>query len=354
MKFDVVIGNPPYQENTNDSELKLGQEKAVKNVFHYFQNLADDIAKEKSCLIYPGGRWIHQFGKGLGEFGKAQINSPWLSKLVFFPKADEVFSDVAIADGISIVFKNYKKETNTFEYSRLEDLQVKKIIAENPKEDLFILDPAHYTIVKKIKKFISNNNLNTISESECKSRSLFKIESDFVEKNPDKVRPYKEDQSFDRNCEIKLLTNDKAGKRGRATWFVAKKDVVTSNIEFLDKWKVIVSSANAGGQKRDNQLEVIDNYSAFGRARIALKMFDTREEALNCEKYFKSYIIRFAFLMTGENLTSLGKVVPDLLDYTAKNSLIDFSKNIDEQLSNKMDLTLDEFLFIKETIEAIR
>ena len=66
--------------------------------------------------------------------------------------------------------------------------------------------------------------------------------------------------------EIKLFTNDKAGKSGRAHWYITDKNVITSGREYLNKWKVIVSSANAGGQKRSNQIAIIDNHSAFGRS----------------------------------------------------------------------------------------
>lgn len=69
---------------------------------------------------------------------------------------------------------------------------------------------------------------------------------------------------------IKLFTNDRAGKAGRATWFIANRDVITRNEDYITQWQVVVSSANAGGQKRDNQLEIIDNHSAFGRSRLAL------------------------------------------------------------------------------------
>lgn len=81
---------------------------------------------------------------------------------------------------------------------------------------------------------------------------------------------------------------------------------------------MVVSSANAGGQKRDNQIEIIDNHSAFGRSRVALGSFKTETEAINFYHYCKATLIRFMFLMTDEALTSLGKKVPDVLDYSVK------------------------------------
>lgn len=116
----------------------------------------------------------------------------------------------------------------------------------------------------------------------------------------------------------------------------------------------MVSSANAGGQKRDNQLEILDNHSAFGRSRIALKAFDTEQEAQNFYKYMKSYIIRFAFLMTDESLKSLGKYVPDLIDYSSENNIIDFEDDIDLQLKKLMKLSGLEMEYIKEYVDNFK
>lgn len=68
--------------------------------------------------------------------------------------------------------------------------------------------------------------------------------------------------------------------------------------------------ANVGGQKRDWQLELLDNHSAFGRSRVALGMFKTKTEAENFMKFCQSDIVRFLFLMTDEALTTLAKEVP--------------------------------------------
>ena len=114
--------------------------------------------------------------------------------------------------------------------------------------------------------------------------------------------------------------------------FIANKNVITSGSEYLNKWKVIVSSANAGGQKRSNQIAIVDNHSAFGRSRVALKTFATEKEAINFFKYATSEIIRFAFLLTDESLTSLAKKVPDLLTYSDENGIIDYNNDINTLL----------------------
>ena len=186
-------------------------------------------------------------------------------------------------------------------------------------------------------------------------RSLFPIESDFVEKNPSKVRRYNgSDKDIDFSSEIKLFTNDRAGKAGRATWFIANRDVITRNEDYIAQWQVVVSSANAGGQKRDNQLEIIDNHSAFGRSRLALQSFNTYEEAKNFFNYVSSYFIRYAFLLTDEALTSLGKEVPDMGDYTDDNPLIDFKKDIDAQLCQMFGISNEEFAYMRNRVTSLR
>ena len=113
---------------------------------------------------------------------------------------------------------------------------------------------------------------------------------------------------------------------------------------------MVVSSANAGGQKRNNQLTVLDNHSAFGRSRVALKIFDTEAEARNFYKYVKSELIRFAFLMTDESLTSLAKQVPDIQDYSDTNPYIDFTSDVSKQLYKLFQIESDTQKHIREIL----
>ena len=145
-----------------------------------------------------------------------------------------------------------------------------------------------------------------------------------------------------------MFTNDKAGKSGRARWFIANKNIVESGQEYIDKWKVVVSSANAGGQKRSSQISLIDNHSAFGRSRVALKAFNTKKEAENFKKYCLSNFVKFAFLLADESLSSWAKWVPDFQDYSKKNKFIDFDDDIDKQLFKLFGLTDAEKNYVIE------
>lgn len=139
----------------------------------------------------------------------------------------------------------------------------------------------------------------------------------------------------------------------RAKWYVVDRNVIEKSVNYIDEWQVVVSSANAGGQKRDNQLEIIDNHSAFGRTRVALASFKTEQEAKNFYHYVQTYIVRFMFLMTDEALTSLGKRVPDIMEYSS-SGLLDFTKDLDEQMYALIGLTADEIEHVKDTVDNIR
>lgn len=349
MEFDAVVGNPPYQEETVRQKSKTNGQSPRRNVFHYFQIVSDVITSNYTSLIYPGARWIHRSGKGLAQFGLEQINDPKLMQIDFYADSQEIFKEVAIGDGISIVLKSKKKASKGFFYVYHKNDLIKAIEMDNPGEELILLNPSDNSIIRKVKQYCERNNLKYVFDRVL-PRSLFGIESNFVEDNPSKVREYNDGDIINYTLEIKLLTNDKAGKMGRSKWFVVSIADIPSGQEYIGKWKVIVSSANAGGQKRDRQLEVVDNHSAFGRSRVALGAFDTKEEAINYYNYINSVLIKYLFLMTDEALTSLGKMVPDIGDYTKNNKIIDFSKDIDMQLYGLFKITNDEQNYISSVL----
>ena len=345
MNFDTIIGNPPYQAEMENKNSKNGQNPRT-NIFQHFDIFAVENSVKASALIFPAVRWIHRSGKGCKKFGYDLINDTRLKKLIFHPDATELFTDTEIDDGISIVITNSTKKDNIFEFEYRKNDVIEKLKFESPKEELFVLNPSDIVIVNKIKRFVTKYDLKYLNEG-IFSRTLFGIESDFIEKNYIKARPYKTGDKINFENEIKLLTNDKAGSAGRSCWFVVNKDTIKQNNNYIEKWQVVVSSAHGGGQHgRDNQIEIIDNHSAFGRSKVALKAFDTEEEAKNFFKYANSVFVRYAFLMSDEALSSLGMFVPDLMDYTNTNHIIDFEKNIDSQILELLHISSKEFKYM--------
>lgn len=350
MKFNAIVGNPPYQETcANPSEIN-GMTRS-KSIFQYFQNAADLLSSGYISLIYPGVRWIHRSGKGMEEFGLNQINDQKMKQLDFYPDSRDIFQHVDIVDGVCMVLKDVNKHADGFDYYYHKDGITQHSFITKPGEVLISLNPGDESIISKIDKFIAINKL-TINDTVL-SQKLFGIESDFVEKNPGKVKLYDCENPIDQTKEIKLLANDKAGTAGRSTWYVTERTNIKCGVNYIDKWKVVVSSANAGGQKRDNQIELLDNLSVFGRSRVALNVFDTKDEAKNFFNYCNSYLIRFLFLMSSEALTSLGKKVPNLKSYATGISEIDFSGDINKEVFDFFDLSIDERKYVTAKIQSI-
>ena len=353
MKFNAIVGNPPYQIEVAKKQSETNGQATRKNIFQMFQILANALNPCFISMIYPGGRWIHRSGKGMEQFGLQQINDKMLEKVVFFPNSQEIFESVDIPDGISVVFKNRGKISSQFEYVYKEGGVIQDVIVNAPGERLIAINPRNDLIICKVEKFVEQKGLRFISDR-ILPRSLFGIESEFVEQNPKKVKILTADYQLDVDEEIKLFVNDKAGSAGRTRWYVVNRKLVKQSIEYIDQWQVVVSSAHPGGQEdRDWQLAIIDNHSAFGRSRVALGSFKTKVEAENFYKFCRSALVRFMFLMTDEALTSLGKKVPDLMDYTKKNPLVDFTKDLDEQLNKLVGLTKNEVEYINGIVRPL-
>ena len=103
-----------------------------------------------SSLIYPAGRWIHRSGKGLSEFGYNQINDKRLCRLHFFPDSTDIFPDVGIADGLSIVFMDNAKKKEDFVYVYSKEGKTMEVTMPKPGDVLMALDPMAGQISKKI------------------------------------------------------------------------------------------------------------------------------------------------------------------------------------------------------------
>ena len=111
--------------------------------------------------------------------------------------------------------------------------------------------------------------------------------------------------------------------------------------------------ANAGGQKRDWQLELLDNHSAFGRSCVALGMLKTKTEAENFIKFCQSDIVRFLFLMTDEALTTFAKEVPWFHEWKTADGLLDFNDDVNKQLCTLFKLTKPETAYVTKTIRTL-
>ena len=100
MKFDVVIGNPPYQEQTEGT--------SDKPIYNYMMDGAEEIS-DKVCLITPA-RFLFNAGKTPKEWNRKKLNDPHFKVLYYEQDSSKVFPNTDIKGGVAITYRDNEQE----------------------------------------------------------------------------------------------------------------------------------------------------------------------------------------------------------------------------------------------------
>ncbi len=362
MKFDVVIGNPPYQEPKGKTE---NQTQGNSNwIYQYFQFAADEIG-ECSCLIYPFGGWFDAPERlnGLGTKILNDMHTVFIhayegttDKRAWYRNdklPEPIFGTNAnLSAGVSIIFRDKHKHNTLRYFNRMYSDKEVSVSHENCKE--LTPNPVFSAINQKLKGERLTNRIK---------KGIFGIESDFVEKNPQKVSFNKDDWK----SPIQLLTNDKSGSSGRAKLYWTDITNIPKGKEYIDYYKVIMTSAYPkktivsstptidNVKKRLAELvEILPKNSAFGMSRLSLFMSKNKEECENFIKYTQTNFFAGLVLQEPNRRSSFGDIIP-FQDFTSKSD-IDWSKSIHEidlQLYKKYGLDDNEIKFIETHVKEM-
>lgn len=347
MKFDVVVGNPPYQENVaNRSE--------QPPVYHLFYNTAFTLAPKVS-LITPA-RFLFDAGKTPKAWNAKMLNDKHFRVIQYEENSRNIFPSVEIKGGVAITYRDINVEYEPIKmFVKINTLG--EIVNRVRKQTSHYLNSITYsnTSYKYSKLFIDENshyfekdeNGNAI----LSGGSARYLASSAFEKIPEVFYDCVDNE----NNFIKII-----GRKNnhRAEYFIKKSYISPPNN--FDKYKVFISSSNGTGVFGETLTPPFVGLPYVGSTEtfLTLGKFDTVGESENLIKYIKTKFARALLgslkVTQGNKNANVWANIP-LQDFTS-NSDIDWSKSIseiDRQLYKKYKLSEDEIKFIESTVKSM-
>lgn len=338
MKFDAVVGNPPYQEENADNGRK-------QPVYNLFMDASFKLSKIVS-LITPG-RFLFNAGETPKNWNNRLLNDEHFSVLKYWSKSSDIFPTVEIKGGVAVTLRNqnkiFEKITIFTVYNELNKIlqKVNQLENVNMRMDSIVSSQGVCRFTSEL--FSDYSQIEKLAGEGTGDKILSKV----VEAGTIVFLPEKFSDS------IQIIAK---GKTARIIRFIHKKYIQEN--AFINSYKVLVPESNGNGAfEVFSSPEISKPQEAFSDTFLAIGSFSTQEEAEACLKYIKT---KFARVMLGvlkvtqHNPKSTWKYVP-LQDFTP-NSDINWNKtiaDIDRQLYKKYNLSEEEITFIESKVKAM-
>lgn len=342
MKFDFVIGNPPYQDNT------LGENDTfAPPVYNKFMDAAYEVA-DKVELIHPA-RFLFNAGSTPKAWNQKMLKDSHFKVMEYEEDCSKVFSNTDIKGGIAITYRDKDKDYGAIDiftpYKMLNTI-LQKVRNSNGFVSLSteIISSYAYHFTEKVYMDYpeAKGCLSKGHEYDFKSNVFAKMSYPFEETKPT-TGEY-----------LRILGRDNNERTYR---YIKKKYV--NEVSNLHKYKLFLSGATGTGEFGETLAQPIIGEPGDGSTETFLSIgaLESKEEVLNVEKYIKTKFARALFGIlkrTQANTPDKWKWVP-LQDFSALSD-INWSvsiKEIDKQLYAKYKLTLDEVNFIESNVKEM-
>lgn len=324
MKFDVIIGNPPYQlSDGGDTEER--QRGGAIPLYQYFINQAKKLNPRYLTMIVPS-RWFAG-GRGLDEFRNEMLHDSHLQKLVDYPISSECFPGVEIKGGVCYFLWNRDYNGDCAITTNINNTRsvLKRPLLENGC-DTFIRYNDAISIIRKVQKY---NELTMDKEVSTQKPFGFRT---YIKGN---------EKSF--KDSVKLYANRSVGYIDRSK--------ITQNINWIDKYKVYITMAYGAGEDFPHQIInkpfIGEPNTCCTETYVVIGPYDSKKETENVISYIKTRFFRFLVLLKKNTQHASSKVY----------SLVpiqNFNESwTDEKLYKKYELTKEEIAFIESMIRPM-
>lgn len=320
MRFDAIVGNPPYQENDG------GNGSSARPLYHYFVETAKKLKPLYISMITPS-RWFAG-GKGLDNYRLEMLNDNHISKMVDFINAKDCFPGISIGGGVNYFLWDSKHLGNC-DFSSVHDGEISsssRVLNEFP---VFVRYNEAVDIIHKV------NSLSDRKVSEfVYSRNPFGFSSS-----------YRGNNMQDKNHDIKLYSS-------KGVSYV-KNDDVKINMNIIDKYKIMISkvtSEHAGEPNKSGKFTVLSTIKLLKPGEVCTDSYlivyatDTEQNALKYLDYAKTKFYRFLLLQSISSI-NLSK---DKFDFIPSIDLTITEKIDDLYLYDKFRLSDNEINYVEQ------
>ncbi|WP_163140628.1 Eco57I restriction-modification methylase domain-containing protein [Bacillus sp. 22-7] len=340
LKFDVIIGNPPYQDET------IGENKTyAPPIYHKFLEESYKLA-DKVEMIHPA-RFLFNAGSTPKAWNKKMLSDDHLKVVNYFEDSSKVFPNTDIKGGIAITYRDREKvfgEIGTFTvYNELNSILSK--VSSNTVEtlDRFISGRGVYKLTT-----VAHEDYPVIEGIQSKGHKndigsgAFKLLKDIIF--------YKDKPKHDGEF-IKILGLENSQR----TYYWMDKKYLNAPSSFAE-YKVIIPQANGNGtfgEVISSPLILEPNVGAT-ETFLSIGGFSTKYEAESVLKYIKSKFARAmlgVLKITQANTRDKWSKVP-VQDFTEKSDIdwLTSISEIDKQLYKKYNLSQNEIQFIEDKV----
>ncbi len=342
MKFDYVIGNPPYQE-----EQEGDNKNYAPPIYDKFMDGSYEVA-DKVELITPA-RFLFDAGSTPKAWNKKMLTDPHLKVLYYEADSSKVFPATDIKGGVAITYRDATKDFGAIEtfvsFEELRSLMKKATAKGEPSLKDIVYASESYRFTDKMHKGLPN------AEALLSKGHKYDLKTSVL-KALDGLAFFDAPKSDAEYVEIIGLVDQKRVLK----WI--RRDYIKGPDNF-EHFKVILPKSNGSGALGEVLSTPLIGAPLIGHTQtfISIGSFETEEEAKACLKYVKSKFARTllgVLKITQDNPPAKWKYVP-MQDFTSSSD-IDWSQSvaeIDEQLYKKYGLSDDEIEFIETRVKAM-